>query len=995
MTKHKNRIRLAALSLALVATCTAQDKATWRRPEQSGRALPPSEFRPQPGQRGPQGAGALGWGQRKGFLRGAAAQQVNGRLPGRLLRTVTAGGGYVYAEFDLGGVMRIAPDGQQAPVLIQGQRINAQATAADHRGDAYIVGWFPGNVGESLAMVTPAGAAVVRPLPPQVRQPEALAVDSRTGDVYLAGISQLWKLSPKGALTAVGIGWRRPNSLAVDAAGNLFVSDGGVFKVLPDGSQTNVTAALHLRPFSQQSVLATDRAGNLYACCALEKIAGDGVVTRLAPELAFEPTPQAAPVVGSVSGLAADDLGNLYLADGGGNRVIEVLPGGASTVLLAGSQRPIAVAANAQGEVATVAPPQYGLPGHLPKPVVPRLVRLSAVGAAATLPTGALEPGAVALDAKGGVYFVAQNRNLVYRRAPDGALSEVPAHGYDQIFGIAVDAGGNVYLTDSNHHRVLRVAPDGAQTPVGYGFETPVGLAVDKSGNLYVADAGANRVVKITPGGAQSEVPAQGLSRPMGVAVDAAGDLFIADFGNKRAVEVTVGGAQRHLSTPSLAAQGIAVDGAGNIYLAAGNDGLIRLTPGGGVRNLAVRGLAPRTTALEPETITSFTPAAAATPELDVPPLLRDGKALYLLTAGCELDRWGRFSGGSGVGLYFAAKDGTMAGARRLGGCGVDDVLNDQQGHLYVVAENDVQVIHEAAALEPDFYDGQLADTTGLNPASLFAYFYQDALSASAVDGESALELLAPPTPFKIERFLGDAPPNGPRIVPGLPSDYRTLRYSGALAGRGVITGDDYGKGESGLPAIGGAALAGGVGVPPLGVPAPNRPIAGPLPAALPAGVVRGSATVRGSGVTIMAASARYFVIALYPERRSGARGGPEPAPDRMFYDRTKSRWSPLTLSAAAGEPRASLWGDWLEWRRRDGLQFRNLADGRRLTLTTGDAGTEVLTLSGDELIYRVADRINRVQIIGTSFGAAQLLVHAPLAASVHWAFWSAPPTAH
>ncbi len=51
----------------------APDGATWTRPEPSGRAFPPRESRPQPDPRGPQGACALGWEQRTGVLRRAAA----------------------------------------------------------------------------------------------------------------------------------------------------------------------------------------------------------------------------------------------------------------------------------------------------------------------------------------------------------------------------------------------------------------------------------------------------------------------------------------------------------------------------------------------------------------------------------------------------------------------------------------------------------------------------------------------------------------------------------------------------------------------------------------------------------------------------------------------------------------------------------------------------------------------------------------------------------
>ncbi|MGH9477620.1 MAG: hypothetical protein ACRD1A_00170 [Terriglobales bacterium] len=59
------------------------NEATWTRPEQRGRALPSSEFRPQPDQRGPHGACALGREQREGVQKRAAAPQfaAGGRFP--------------------------------------------------------------------------------------------------------------------------------------------------------------------------------------------------------------------------------------------------------------------------------------------------------------------------------------------------------------------------------------------------------------------------------------------------------------------------------------------------------------------------------------------------------------------------------------------------------------------------------------------------------------------------------------------------------------------------------------------------------------------------------------------------------------------------------------------------------------------------------------------------------------------------------------------------
>jgi DNA-binding beta-propeller fold protein YncE len=88
--------------------------------------------------------------------------------------------------------------------------------------------------------------------------------------------------------------------------------------------------------------------------------------------------------------------------------------------------------------------------------------------------------------------------------------------------------------------------------------------------------------VDVTPGGAQLMVAA-GLSYPTGVAVDGAGDVFIADAGNGQVVEVTPGGIQTTVPATVLGSpQGVAVDGAGDVFIAdAGNQQVVEVTPSG------------------------------------------------------------------------------------------------------------------------------------------------------------------------------------------------------------------------------------------------------------------------------------------------------------------------------------------------------------------------------------------------------------------------------
>lgn len=256
-------------------------------------------------------------------------------------------------------------------------------------------------------------------------------------------------------------------------------------------------------------------------------------------------------------------------------------------------------------------------------------------------------PYGVAVDAQKNVYVTDTLNNTIRKISPAGAVTTLAgtvgssgstngtssAARFNFPVGIAVDGSGNVYVADSGNRIIRKITPAGvvttyagaaAQIGTADGpaasarFFLPYGIAVDNGGAVYVADAGNHNIRKIAvdgtvttlAGAAQASGFADGsgaaarFNIPWGLSVDASNNIYVADSGNNVIRRITPAGAVTTVAGSSTGQpgsqdgaaasarfdgpRGVAVDGAGNVYVADSGKSILRhITPGGVVSTLA------------------------------------------------------------------------------------------------------------------------------------------------------------------------------------------------------------------------------------------------------------------------------------------------------------------------------------------------------------------------------------------------------------------------
>ncbi len=461
--------------------------------------------------------------------------------------------------------------------------------------------------------------------------PRGVVVDA-AGTLYVADTDNhtIRKITPTGVVstlageagsygTANGDGsearFQRPQGVAIDAGGNVYVADTGnhtIRKITPAGEVTTL-AGIPMSPgsrdgdaaqalFRAPTALTVDGAGNVL-------VADTGNVTvRLVS------------TSGVVSTLAGSALqrGN---ADGAGSDArfaspsgIALEPGGTFVISDSRSVRRMTAA----GVVSTVTGETDAPAGQVDGP-----------GADARF----YYPAALASDSHGNLFVADAYANVIRKVAPSGETTTFAGASVDSPCafvdgppgdarfcnpsGLAIDALDNLFVSDSWNYAIRKVTPDGVVTTLAgggscstcdgtgraAGFYEPWGLTVDPAGNVWVADSYNSTIRRITPSGAVTTVAgsagnpgrndgtgsAASFLYPTGVAADRSGNVYVTEVDSWRLRKVTCNGVVTTFEGAWFEAPaGVQVDGSGNVYLAAYSGGAIyRVTPSGIVTPVA------------------------------------------------------------------------------------------------------------------------------------------------------------------------------------------------------------------------------------------------------------------------------------------------------------------------------------------------------------------------------------------------------------------------
>jgi hypothetical protein len=410
---------------------------------------------------------------------------------------------------------------------------------------------------------------LIPPIPPSItRQPESQTAIAGAGVIFSVTATGTEPLSYQWRKDGMNISGANSASYAI---GNVQTSHTGSYWVIVSNAGGSTSSSIAML------TVTTDGTGpGAYSFTTLAGLAGSSGNTDGIGSAARFANP---------FGVAVDNTGDIYVSDGGNNSIRKITSGGAVSTL--------------EGNAA-----------------------------------GFVNPRGLATDNAGNVYVADWGNHTIRKIMPSGAVSTLAgltgsrgsadgtgnAARFSNPFGVAVDSAGNIYVGDGGNQTIRKITSKGVVSTLaglagsrgsanGTGsaarFADPWGVAVDNTGNVYVADYSNHTIRKITPSGVVSTLAglagnagsADGMGSaarfffPLGVAVDKAESVYVGDINNSTIRKIAPNGMVSTLAgltgsrgsadgTGSAARfanpWGVAVDNAGNVYVADGGNNTIR-----------------------------------------------------------------------------------------------------------------------------------------------------------------------------------------------------------------------------------------------------------------------------------------------------------------------------------------------------------------------------------------------------------------------------------
>lgn len=403
--------------------------------------------------------------------------------------------------------------GYGSPTIIGSQGIAfGQGLAVDAAGNIFVAQRYAGYIVE-----LPAGGGA----PIQYGTgflPWAVAVDANdnmyVADYFHGAIYEITILD--GVTHLIGTDSSAPNGVAVDAAGNVYVSDagnnGGHVKEFPAGQHFSINLGSGI---NTSSAIAVDPAGDVYVSDIsnppndfIKKIpAGNGTMQTLLNNIYPE-------------SMTVDPSGNL--------------------VVFGGNSGKIAVYSSTSG------------------------LLLNTTG-----PSNMYNVGGLGYDGAGNLYIGDATHVELKKVAAGTGVVSILNFGYIGPHDVDVDAADNAYVVDPTTATISRI-PAGGGSPVliapSFNFSLPYAIALDAANNVYVGDAGTGNIYKILAGTNTVLTIGSPISNAESLVLDAAGNVYVCN-GDPTIYKITPGSSHSVAISSSLhAISSIAIDALGNLY---------------------------------------------------------------------------------------------------------------------------------------------------------------------------------------------------------------------------------------------------------------------------------------------------------------------------------------------------------------------------------------------------------------------------------------------